>query len=150
MTYLTQRKIATDCNVSSEVVSRIAGKLGLGISGPAKNSPKTFSQADAHAIGKTIMAEQVGTLRNEILSLEAARFNNACRLAQLAGLAGAMGHAATPELRELAEVVGKVHAGFGKTRPDIKTTAGKTIFLNALKPLRADLDDALRNLSDKL
>jgi hypothetical protein len=150
MTYLTQRKIAADCKVCSETVSRVAAKLGLGNPGSAKNSPKTFTPEDALAVATAIFAEKEGDARNRLLTAEAELFNTACRMAQLAGLAGAMGHRATPELQDLAKVIAKIHAGFGETRPDLKETKGKIIFLNSLNPHKSDLISALNAVSTKL
>lgn len=149
MTYKTQRQIAADCKVSSELVSRIAAQLKVGISGTHPNSPKTFTDADALAVAESILAEKTGAARNQLMSLEAQRLDQCENMARLAGLARGMQHPAHVALAELQVVVAKIRAGVGP-KTDIKSLDGKARFLNALAPHRNALNVAMAAVAAKL
>ena len=149
MSYKTQRQIAADCKVSSELVSRIAAQLKVGISGTHPNSPKTFTPADALAVAEIIFAEKTGAARNELMVIEAKRLDQCEHMARLAGLARGMQHPAHVALAELQVVVAAIRKGVGG-KTDIKSLDGKARFLNALAPHRSSLNAAMAAVSAKL
>lgn len=147
--YTTQRGLAQALKTTSETIARTAALLKVGTSGAHPNSPKVFTPADALAIAKTIHADKMGVIRNEMLLTEARVLQNAEHLGRLSGLALAMGSPACAELAELNAVVGKIRKGSGPSC-DLKSADGKTRFLNAINPHRANLTAALNAVAGKL
>ena len=147
--YLTTKTIAADCKVDAETVTRTAARLKIGTPGPHPNSPHSFQPAEALAIAKAIFAEREGIARNRLMEAQAETLNVAERIGNLAGLATAMQHPAAREIQTLAGIVGAIRNSTGG-KADLKTTGGKTKFLNSFRAHETDLFTALNAVTAKL
>ena len=147
--YLSQRTLAANIKTDSATISKIAAQLKLGTSGSHPNSAKTFTAAEAQNVTLHFYHQREGQLRNQSLCIEAEILNQARSMSRLASLASACGGACAPELRDLAAVVARIDSGLDG-KPNLRTAQGKTVFLNALNPHRADLREAIAAVHGKI
>ena len=147
--YLSQRALAANLKTDSATISKIAASLKLGAAGSHPNSAKTFSAIEAETITAHYFSAKEGQLRNQSLCIEAEILNQARTMSRLASLASACGGSCAPQLRDLAAVVARIDAGLDG-KPNLRTAQGKTVFLNALNPHRADLREAIANVHGKI
>jgi len=147
--YLSQRTLAANLKTDSATIAKIAATLKIGASGAHPNSAKTFTAAEAQNVTLHFYHQREGQLRNQSLCIEAEILNQARTMSRLASLASACGGSCAPQLRDLAEIVARIDAGIGG-KPNLRTAQGKTVFLNAMNPHRADLREAIAAVHHKI
>lgn len=147
MTYTSTRQIAKNLGAATDTITALATELNLGTPGQFKNSPRTFDQLATVTLEREFLCRKLGDVRNKTLTLHAERLRNAEMLAGLAGLARAYEPKIGLALEAVGAAAAKVRMFAGK---DIVSRDGKAKFLNAVNRDGADLDAALRNLSNTL